>query len=147
MGYNWQQIIMIKKILLCCLFALPFFGFGGESFAQNRTKIIDGVYLVRYGNVAVVEDDINQKTWRLSVNAEEKKDSQGRPTGELIYELACGNKYTKGLTKFALSGAITTSLTAVAGPYGTVTAQVANMIASTFYDDVCEYYKKRYGKD
>ena len=138
---------MIKKLLLFCLFALPLLGFNGTSFAQKRTKIVDGVYLVRYGNTAVVEDDINQKTWQLSVKAEEKKDSQGNPTGELIYELACGNKYTKGLTKMALSSAITVSLTAVAGPYGTVTAQVANMVANIYYEDVCEYYKKKYGKN
>lgn len=137
----------MKRIGIILLCFISLFFIGEEAFAQQRTKIVEGVYLVRYGNTAVVEDDVNQKTWQLSVKAEEKKDSQGHPTGELIYELACGNKYTKGLTKMALSTAITTSLTAVAGPYGTVTAQVANMVANTFYEDVCEYYKKKYGKN
>ena len=110
--------------------------------AQQRTKIIDGVYLVRYGNTAVVEDDINNLTWNLSVYAEEKKDSKDRSTGEMIYELACGNKYTKNLTKWTLNAAIATSLMAVAGPYGAVTAGVATSIASVFYEDVCNYYEK-----
>ena len=113
---------MMLLSIMCLLFANT-----TTANAQQRTKIVDGVYLVRYGNTAVVEDDINQKTWNLSVEAEEKKDSQGHPTGELIYNLACGNKYTKGLTKMALSGAISVSLSAVAGPYGTVTAQVATI--------------------
>lgn len=137
----------MKRIGMILLCFISLFFIGEEAFAQQRTKIAEGVYLVRYGNTAVVEDDINQKTWQLSVKAEEKKDSQGRPTGELIYDLACGNKYTKGLTKLALSRAITASLTAVAGPYGTVTATVANAVANTFYEDVCKYYKKKYGKN
>lgn len=137
----------MKRILIILLGVLTLFFVVNPASAQKRTKIVDGVYLVRYGNTAVVEDDINQKTWQLSVKAEEKKDSQGNPTGELIYELACGNKYTKGLTKMALSSAITASLTTVAGPYGTVTAQVANMVANIYYEDVCEYYKKKYGKN
>lgn len=138
---------MTKRILVSLLFVLAVFGFSKTTVAQTRTKIVDGVYLVRYGNTAVVEDDINQMTWNLSVTAQEKKDSQGRSTGELIYELACGNKYTKNLTKFALAGAITTGLTAVAGPYGAVTAGVATTIANTFYEDVCEYYRRQYGHD
>ena len=136
----------MKRIGMILLCFISLFFIGEEAFAQQRTKIVDGVYLVRYGNTAVVEDDINQKTWNLSVEAEEKKDSQGHPTGELIYNLACGNKYTKGLTKMALSGAISVSLSAVAGPYGTVTAQVATMVANIYYEDVCEFYKKKYGK-
>ena len=147
MGYNRQHIIMAKKILASLLFVLAVFGFSNTALSQTRTKIVDGVYLVRYGNTAVVEDDINQMTWNLSVTAQEKKDSQGRSTGELIYELACGNKYTKNLTKFALAGAITTGLTAEAGPYGAVTAGVATTIANTYYEDVCEYYRKQYGHD
>ena len=144
MGYNWCKKLM-KNIGFVVLIFLSLSLIGGKAFAQQKTKIVDGVYLIRYGNTAVVEDDINQKTWNLSVKAEEKKDSQGRSTGEIIYELACGNNYTKNLTKYALSGAIVASLTAVAGPYGAVTAGVATTIANTFYEDVCKYYGQKYG--
>lgn len=129
-----KKLFLITLSILCCLVVN----------AQQRTKITDGVYLVRYGNTAVVEDDINNRTWNLSVTAEEKKDLQGRSTGEMIYELACGNKYTKNLTKWTLNAAIATSLTAVAGPYGAVTAGVATSIASVFYEDVCNYFEKNY---
>lgn len=147
MGYNMALNNMTKKIFLGLLFILAVFGFSKTSYAQTRTKIVDGVYLVRYGNTAVVEDDINQRTWNLSVQATEKKDSQGRSTGEIIYDLACGNKYTKNLTKWTLQTAIATSITAVAGPYSVAVAGAATTIAGTFYEDVCEYYKNKYGKD
>lgn len=47
---------MLKRILL--IFAL-FVAFA--SSAQQRIKVSDGLYLVSYGNTAVIEDDINQK--------------------------------------------------------------------------------------
>ena len=128
----------MKRILLIIatfLLALPFVQ------AQQRTKIIDGVYLVRYGNTAVVEDDINQMTWNLSVTAEAKTDNMGRKVGEYVYTFACGNKYTKGLTKFALKGAIVTTLTSATVGAGAITADVAATIALIYYDDVCDYYK------
>ena len=109
--------------------------------AQQRTKIIDGVYLVRYGNTAVVEDDINQMTWNLSVTAEEKTDNLGHKFGEYVYTFACANKYTKGLTKLALRGAIVSTLTSATVGVGAITADVAATMALIYYDDVCEYYK------
>lgn len=109
--------------------------------AQERTKIVDGVYLVRYGNTAVVEDDVNQRTWNLSVIAEEKTDNMGHKLGEYVYNFACANKYTKGLTKFALKGAIVTTLTSSTVGVGAITAEVAATMALIFYDDVCDYYK------
>lgn len=147
MGYNRQHIIMTKKVLVGLLFVLAVFGVSKTSIAQTRTKIVDGVYLVRYGNTAVIEDEIKQMTWNLSVTAEEKTDSQGRSTGEIIYELACGNKYTKALTKFTLNGAIVAGITAVAGPYSAAVAGAATTIASVYYDDVCNYYREKYGHD
>ena len=73
MGYNLAKVKMSKKLLLGLLFVLAFLGLSITSNAQTKTKIVDGVYLVRYGDTAVVEDDINQRTWNLSVKATEKK--------------------------------------------------------------------------
>ena len=109
--------------------------------SQQRTKIIDGVYLVRYGNTAVVEDDINKMTWTLSVTAEEKTDNMGQKLGEYVYTFACANKYTKGLTKFALKGAIVSTLTSTTAGVGAITADIAATMALIYYDDVCDYYK------
>lgn len=129
----------MKRLLLifaAFLLALPFVQ------AQQRTKIIDGVYLVRYGNTAVVEDDINKMTWNLSVTAEEKTDDMGRKLGEYVYTFACANKYTKGLTKFALKGAIVSTLTSATVGVGAITADIAATMALIYYDDVCAYYKE-----
>lgn len=128
----------MKRLLLVIMVLL---GMTPIVSAQQRTKIIDGVYLVRYGNTAVVEDDINQITWNLSVTAEAKTDNMGRKVGEYVYTFACGNKYTKGLTKFALKGAIVTTLTSATVGAGAITADVAATIALIYYDDVCDYYK------
>ncbi|MBR2168666.1 MAG: hypothetical protein IJ920_10240 [Paludibacteraceae bacterium] len=128
----------MKRLLLVIMVLL---GMTPIVSAQQRTKIIDGVYLVRYGNTAVVEDDINQMTWNLSVTAEAKTDNMGRKVGEYVYTFACGNKYTKGLTKFALKGAIVTTLTSATVGAGAITADVAATIALIYYDDVCDYYK------
>ena len=128
----------MKKVLLIIasiLLVLPM------TQAQQRTKIVEGVYLVRYGNTAVVEDDINQRTWNLSVTAEEKKDDLGRKVGEYVYTFACANKYTKGLTKYALKGVIVSTLTSATVGVGAITAAVAATIALSYYDDVCDYYK------
>ncbi len=128
----------MKRILLAILVIL---GIAPILSAQERTKIVDGVYLVRYGNTAVVEDDINHRTWNLSVTAEEKTDDMGRKLGEYVYTFACGNKYTKGLTKFALRGAIVSTLTSATVGVGAITADIAATMALIYYDDVCDYYK------
>lgn len=127
----------IALIVLCWLSILP------ALIAQERTKIVDGVYLVRHGNIAVVEDDINQITWNLSVTVEESTDENGNKLGEYVYHFACANKYTKGLTKFALKGAIVASLTSATMGVGTITADVAATVALVYYDDVCDYYKEK----
>ena len=127
----------IAFIVLCWLSIHP------ALIAQERTKIVDGVYLVRHGNIAVVEDDINQITWNLSVTVEESTDENGNKLGEYVYHFACANKYTKGLTKFALKGAIVASLTSATMGVGTITADVAATVALVYYDDVCDYYKEK----
>lgn len=104
-------------------------------YAQTRTKIVDGLYLVRYGNTAVIEDDKNQMTWNLSVTREQKS------TGEWVYYVACGNKYSKNVAKYGLSGAVTAAVAATG--IGTWAAGAAGVIASTFYDDVCNYFGEK----
>lgn len=107
----------------------------GSAFAQQRTKIAEGITLVRYGNTAVIEDDIHQKTWKLSVEREKNK------VGEWVYNVACGNKYTKAVAKFAVERAIKALL--VQTGVGASVSNVAARIATTFYDDVCDYFGER----
>jgi len=137
--------IKMKKVLLVIIAALALFMTHSTANAQKKTKIADGVYLVTYGKIAVIEDDNTQQSISLSV--EKRKDSSGRP----VYDVLCGNKYTKGLAKTALKGGITSALSAagaaLGGPGGaalgaTISAYV-NSIASNIYDDVCDYYKDK----
>ena len=127
----------IALIVLCWLSILP------ALIAQERTKIVDGVYLIRHGNIAVIEDDINQITWNLSVTVEESTDENGNKLGEYVYHFACANKYTYGFIYFSLIGAIFVSLSSAPMCVGTITADVAATMALVYYDDVCDYYKEK----
>ena len=122
----------MKRILLI-LFVLMVAS--GSVWAQQRTKIAEGVTLVRYGNTAVVEDDINQKTWRLSVERDKNK------AGEWVYNIACGNKYTKAVAKFAVSRSIKALL--IQTGVGSTVSGAAARIAEYFYDDVCDYFGEK----
>lgn len=106
--------------------------FGICANAQTRTKIADGLTLVRYGNTSVIEDSKNQQTWNLSVTRERKS------TGEWVYYVACGNNYSKNTLKYGLSTAIAGAVayTGIAAVY----AGAAGTLAATFYDDVCKYF-------
>lgn len=104
--------------------------------AQERMQIAKGLYIVRYGNVTVIEDDINQRTIQLKVEKEKKT------TGQIVYKVMCGNKYTKTVIKKGLSMAIKAAVTSTGvGAFGT---GVVNAIASKVYDDVCDYYANKY---
>jgi hypothetical protein len=125
----------MKKILVILVAVIGLFVTSNSVFAQQRTKIAEGLTLVRYGNTAVIEDDIHQKTWNLSVTKEQKS------TGEWIYYVACGNKYSKAVAKYALSGAVSAAVAATG--IGAFSSGVAGVVASTFYDDVCEYFGEK----
>lgn len=122
----------MKKFALLLLFGL-YTGFG--AWAQQRTKITDDVYLVRYGNVTVIEDNKNQKTWSITIERE-KKD-----IGEWVYYVACENKYTKAVAKTALSSAIAAAVSSTGiGAFGT---SVAVSVSNVIYDDVCDYFNDK----
>lgn len=140
----------MKKILIALVAVLAFVLSSNEVDAQQRTKLADGFYLVKYGNTYTIEDDKTQQCITLSV--ERRKDNYGRP----IYDIFCGNKYTKGLIKTTLQSGITRAFTSagaaigasVSGGAATVTgasigaflSRYANDLASLIYDDICDYY-------
>ncbi len=121
---------MIMKRLLILFIAV--FGIAFSGYAQQKTKIADGIWLVRYGNTSVLEDDIHQKTWRIVVTREKKS------VGDWVYTVACGNKYTKTVAKHLISGAVAAGVASASG--GTVPASLTHTIAGYVYDDVCEYF-------
>ena len=122
------------KRLLLVLCGLLFFV--GVVDAQERMQISKGLYIVRYGNVTVIEDDVNQRTIQLIVEKEKKS------TGQIVYRVMCGNKYTKVVAKTALSMTIKAAVSSTGiGAFG---ANAVASIASTAYDDACNYFANKY---
>lgn len=128
----------MKKLLLIFFLLL-----GSIPTVLAETKHYKNGQITAYlsGNrVEVVDNDNNMC---VVVNVSSHKNS----AGQIIYDLACGNKYTKNLTKLALKGAIGTlivSATSVGGPAGTAAgatiSAVATSIAGDAYDDICNYF-------
>lgn len=136
----------MKKIfgVIIAIFALLMIP--NNADAQKRTKIKDGVYLVSYGNTFVIEDDNSQQSKPLvNLSVKRHEDKSGRP----IYDILCGNKYTKDIAKtslkLTLSSVITSAATTIGGvggaAVGGIISTYATSIASNIYDDVCNYYK------
>ena len=151
-----KKYIFVLVAFIACLFAVT------DVSAQKRSKIKDGVYLVSYGNTYIIEDDNSQQSKPLiKLSVERREDKSGRP----VYDILCGNKYTKDIAKtslkLALSSVITSAAAAIGGAVGGastggagavagaakgaaiggVISSYATSIASNIYDDVCNYYK------
>lgn len=122
------------------LVALVSIVFGTNAFAQSRTKVGDGVYLVMYGNKAVIEDDNNQR----SISVEISQESIDRQTNQKIYKVACG-KWTKRVVKDGLKAAIAGGIAASGATGGTsAIVSAASTAALYIYEDVCDYYGEKY---
>lgn len=142
-GHEQKTMKIIKIVTIIALFGL--FLIPDSAKAQTRTKISNGVYLVNYANTWTIEDDNTQQCITLSID--KREDRSGRP----VYDILCGNKYTKGVAKTALKRGITSALSAagaaLGGPggakLGAIISTYVNSIASNIYDDVCDYYKDK----
>jgi hypothetical protein len=134
------------KIFLLAATAVFVLGmsFSNKALSQTRTKITDGLTLIRNGDEYGIEDDIHQKTWWITISREKKIDnpnSSSKSIGEWVYYVTCGNNYSKNVLKYSLSGAITGAV-AYTG-IGTFFAGVAGVISTTIYDDVCKYFGEK----
>ena len=113
--------------------------FSPVAFAQTRTKINDDVYLVRYGNTTVIEDDKNQR----SVSMEISQEIIDRKTNEKIYTVVCG-KWTKRVVKDGLNMAIAAGIAAAGTTAGSsAIVSAASTAALYIYEDACEYYGEK----
>lgn len=124
----------MRKILFLLIMAIGFI-FSTNVNAQKRVKMGDGIYLVCYGQSYVIENDKKQQSINLYVYKSQKS------TGEIVYDVMCGNKAVKGIAKMALSKTISSVLTA-SGAAAWV-APIASSVASSIYDEVCDYYKNK----
>ncbi|OUN73762.1 hypothetical protein B5G10_04175 [Barnesiella sp. An55] len=106
------------------------------SSAQEKIKVSDGLYIVSYGNVAVIEDDVNQRSISITIS----QDGIDKSRREKMYKVVCG-KWTKRVVKDGLKAAIAAGIAASASSVGTsLIASGVATLASYIYDDVCEYY-------
>ena len=122
------RIVTMKRLLLMFIMSV----FAICSYAGTKNYSGDNVIVHFHGNYFEIID--NKKNVCIVVKIEEEKKS----TGEIVYNIFCENKYTKGIAKYALTRTIKTLVSSVATP---VVGGVAGVIASDVYDDVCEYYK------
>ncbi len=128
----------MKQIITIVLALIPLF-IGLNTAAQTKTKISDGVYLARYGNTAVIEDDKNQRSISIVIT-QEIKDHQ---TNEKIYNVVCG-KWSKRVVKDSLKAAIAAGIAASGASGGTsAIVSAASTAALYIYEDVCEYYGEK----
>ena len=122
----------MKKVLLL---AITLFAVIAVN-AQERTKIKDGLYLVSYGNTAVIEDDENNRTISISIT----KEIDDRNSSEATYNIVCG-KWTKRVVKFGLKSAVAAGIKSAALTEGaSLIVSAAAELATWIYDDACEYY-------
>lgn len=121
-----KNCILIFVAFVACFFIVT------DASAQKQTKVSDGICIVTYGNVTVVENDNTRQTVQIKVL---KKD------GSLYDIIFCGNKFVKTVTKRALREGIRTGITNVTG--GTLTwlsKYTVDATVNAAYDAVCSYY-------
>lgn len=106
-----------------------------SSYAQQRTKIADGYYVVNYGNVSVIEDDNRGMSIEIKVEKAEKNSY-----GEQLYNVLCENKTIKSVAIGGLSKAIQVALTSAGIP---IPSWVTGPIVAYVYESVCNYYGDR----
>ena len=112
---------------------------GNTSFAQTKTKISEGLYLVDYAGTYVIEDEVNQRSISITITEEIKN----RQTNEKIYKVACG-KWTRRTVKDGLDNAIQAGIIAAVPTKGTaLIVSAAAKLAKYIYDDYCEYLEKQ----
>ncbi len=144
-----------KKIvsMIGMLSLLILFGMSNSIYAQSylqRTKIADGLTLIRSGNTFLIESDELGMTYSLNISRQKTSDNSW------AYDVLCENKYTKAVAKRYLRDTIENGVVALGtgigfyygGKPGAAAGKMvgekikkyASDIASIAYDDVCNYF-------
>lgn len=133
MGYKCASEIMKRFLMFFVAVVTMLLAFSNNADAQERKKIGDGIYIVSYGNVTVIENDNVGMTTEVKVV---KKGTDSR--GQAIYDILCKNKVTKGITQGGLTAAITAALKAAGIP---IPSWAVGPIVREIYEGVCAYYE------
>lgn len=121
----------MKKFILFLFLCISF-----TVFADDKITYNNGDVTAYYSGNKVEIIDNNTNTC-IYVTVDESRNS----LGETVYDLACNNRVTKGLTKVALQMAIASAITAASSGTATPAVKVASSyIANDLYDRVCDYF-------
>ncbi len=122
MAQNFNKMkklsLIIAIIAICC---------AQTSFAQQRIEVSDGVFLVSYGNVTVIENDNTQQSIEIKVA---KSDN--------LYDILCGNTVVKTVTKAAIREGIAYAVQSYTLIPRWVTSSVVGYIVDKIYEGVCQ---------
>lgn len=97
--------------------------------AQQRTEVMDGVYIATYGNVTVIENDNTQQTVQIRVV---KSDN--------LYDIMCGNTVVKTVAKAGLRKGISYVITGYTAIPKWLTKAAVGFVVDKVYDGVCNYF-------
>jgi len=112
---------------------------GNTAFAQTKTKIQDGLYIVNYAGTYVIEDEVNQRSISIEVSQERIDDRNS----ETMYNVVCG-KWAKRVVKTGLNIAIKEGIKYAAATGGsTLMVSAVGTLAQWIYEDACEYWEKK----
>lgn len=128
----------MKKPALMLLF-LGILLISQNAFAQQRTKILDGVYVVDYGGTYVIEDDINQYSISIKI-AQERIDERNN---ELLFRVICGNTVERFVKKELLQRTIEAVITTYSAGTAFTLAPAIGSLSSFIYDSACDYWERK----
>ncbi len=98
--------------------------------AQQRTEIVQGVYITTYGNVSVIENDNTQQTVKIKVV---KSDN--------LYDIMCGNTVVKTVAKAGLRNGIAYVIQSYTMIPKWVTKGAVGFVVDKVYDGVCDSFE------
>lgn len=121
----------MKKLLIIFTVVASLLVVTNSVSAQKRTVIADGYTLVTYGNISVIEDEVNQRTIRLEVT------QQTTDTGQKVYDVLCANRTVKAVAIGGLSSGIRTALGFAGIP---LPGWVVTPVVAYIYEETCAYF-------
>lgn len=120
----------MKKVLSLMIALIAIICCAEPVSAQNRIKVADGVYLVTYGNVTVIENDKTQQSVQIKV-----------VKSKSMYDILCGDTVVKTVAKAGLTEGITTVIQSYTLIPRWVSRAVVGHIVNKVYEGVCDYYR------
>lgn len=117
----------MKKLLSVILVVIAIIFCSGNASAQQRTEIVQGIYITTYGNISVIENDNTQQTVQIKVV---KSDS--------LYDIMCGNTIVKTVAKAGLREGITYVIQGYTAIPNWLTRAGVGYVVDKVYDGVCE---------